>query len=56
MPDWLAVMADRDKPDWLGWMSPLFPVWLWHALFDGTRLCRCHHSAEYRQCAEDRRG
>jgi hypothetical protein len=21
--------------------------WLWHALFDGTRLCRCPHSAWY---------
>lgn len=22
--------------------------WLWHALFDGTRLCRCAHSRRYR--------
>jgi hypothetical protein len=34
---------------WLGWMSPADPVWLWHALFDGTRLCRCRHSAQYRR-------
>ena len=33
---------------WLGWTSPLFPVWLWHALLDGTPLCRCPHSAQYR--------
>jgi hypothetical protein len=41
-------MATSDRPHFLGWMSPLFPVWLWHALFDGTPLCRCPHSAEYR--------
>ena len=22
--------------------------WLWHALFDGTWLCRCWHSQEYK--------
>ena len=33
---------------WLSWLSPLDPVWLWHALFDGTPVCRCAHSAEYR--------
>jgi hypothetical protein len=39
---------------WLGWMSPLPPVWLWHALFDGTWLCRCEHSAEYRRAGAAR--
>jgi len=34
---------------WLSWLSPADPVWLWHALFDGTPLCRCRHSAEYRR-------
>jgi hypothetical protein len=24
-------------------------VWLWHATFDGTSLCRCNHSAQYRE-------
>ena len=33
---------------WLSWRSPVTLVWLWHALFDGTPLCRCAHSAEYR--------
>lgn len=33
---------------WRGWMSPFLPVWLWHATFDGTWLCRCAHSSEYR--------
>lgn len=23
-------------------------MWFWHALFDGTRLCRCAHSRRYR--------
>ena len=23
-------------------------VWLWHAMFDGTWLCHCKHSKEYR--------
>ena len=45
-------MTRRAAPDgtgwWLGWTSPLFPVWLWHALFDGTPACRCAHSAAYR--------
>ena len=31
----------------LGWTSPILLVWVWHALFDGTRLCRCAHSREY---------
>ncbi len=34
---------------WLGWMSPIGIVWLWHAMFDGTPLCRCAHSREYRE-------
>lgn len=33
---------------WLSWLSPLDPVWLWHALFDGTWACRCAHSARYK--------
>lgn len=33
---------------WLSWTSPLWPVWLWHAMFDGTWLCRCKHSQEYK--------
>jgi hypothetical protein len=27
-------------------------VWLWHAMFDGTRLCWCAHSRYYRTLAE----
>lgn len=23
--------------------------WLWHALFDGTRFCRCWHSREMKE-------
>lgn len=23
--------------------------WLWHALFDGTWLCRCEHSKQYKE-------
>lgn len=37
----------------LGWTSPLLPVWLWHALFDGTPLCRCGHSGEYRDALRE---
>lgn len=33
----------------LGWSSPLFPVWMWHALFDGTPVCRCARSREFRE-------
>lgn len=44
--DWRATFGY-----WLGWTFPFVPVWLWHALFDGTRLCRCLHSAEYREHA-----
>ena len=44
--------AEDRRPDgtgwWLGWLSPLWPVWLWHALSDGTLACRCPHSAQYR--------
>lgn len=31
--------------------------WLWHTLFDGTRLCRCETSRRYRayRRAEDAR-
>jgi hypothetical protein len=28
-------------------------IWLWHALFDGTRLCRCEHSRRYRAYLRD---
>ena len=48
-------MAERDPEyiaRWLGWTSPLFPVWAWHATLDGTRLCRCAHSREYRASQE----
>jgi hypothetical protein len=34
---------------WLTWLSPCDLVWLWHALFDGTRVCRCRHSRERRE-------
>lgn len=36
-------------PKWLSWQSRILPVWLWHAMFDGTRLCNCEHSKEYRR-------
>lgn len=26
--------------------------WLWHAMFDGTRLCRCKHSQYYKEMGE----
>lgn len=39
-------------PKWLSWESRLFPVWLWHALFDGTKLCRCEHSKYYERLSE----
>jgi hypothetical protein len=35
----------------LGWMSPITIVWLWHALFDGTRLCRCSHSRHVKEAS-----
>lgn len=54
------MTSDRRAPGgsrpWLGWLSPLFPVWLWHALSDGTPLCRCGHSAEYRETAARHEG
>lgn len=31
------------------WTSPLWPVWFWHALFDGTRLCPCSRSRKWRE-------
>lgn len=34
---------------WLSMESPLVIVWLWHALFDGTRACRCWHSVWCRE-------
>lgn len=40
--------------EWLSWRSPLWPVWLWHATFDGTQLCCCAHSAEYRAAGAPR--
>jgi hypothetical protein len=42
--DWRATVRY-----WRGWTSPFLPAWLWHAVFDGTPLCRCAHSAEYRE-------
>jgi hypothetical protein len=34
---------------YLGWnTSPSYLVWAWHMAFDGTRICRCKHSREYR--------
>ncbi len=27
--------------------------WLWHALFDGTWLCRCWHSTEKKEIMRD---
>ncbi len=33
---------------WLSWHSPLLPVWLWHALFDGTWACPCERSRRWR--------
>jgi hypothetical protein len=33
----------------LTWRSANLLIWLWHALFDGTRICRCPHSTEYRR-------
>jgi len=36
---------------WLSWTSPIYPVWLWHALFDGTWMCRCEHSKQYKSAA-----
>jgi hypothetical protein len=40
-------MASVAMAAMLSWTSPLFPVWLWHALSDGTWLCRCAHSRQY---------
>ena len=37
---------------WLSWQSRIMPVWLWHAIFDGTPFCRCEHSKEYRRISE----
>lgn len=39
-------------PKWLSWRSGFLPIWLWHAMFDGTVLCRCKHSEEYRRYAK----
>jgi len=44
--------ASRRTGIWLTWLSPLFPVWLWHALFDGTPLCRCQHSGQYKRAGQ----
>lgn len=32
-----------------GWTGPF---WLWHAITDGSRLCRCRHSVKCRQVRE----
>lgn len=34
---------------WLCWSSPLYPVWLWHVLLDGTRACPCERSRRWRR-------
>lgn len=34
------------KRKWLSWQSRIMPIWLWHAMFDGTRLCGCEHSLQ----------
>lgn len=36
-----------------GWMSPIMTIWLWHALFDGTPICRCIRSRELRRFRDD---
>lgn len=36
------------SPYYTGWLSPLTVVWVWHALFDGTRVCPCARSRELR--------
>jgi fermentation-respiration switch protein FrsA (DUF1100 family) len=33
--------------NWLSWRSPLLPVWLWHVLYDGTRICPCERSRRW---------
>lgn len=43
----IADLAVDGSSYWFGWMSPLFPVWLWHALADGTWACRCTHSKQW---------
>lgn len=35
---------DDGSPYWWGGASPLDPVWFWHVMSDGTRLCHCEHS------------
>ena len=51
LPDTWPIQ--RSSPDgsngWFGWMSPFLVFWTWHALLDGTPLCRCKHSKAYRR-------
>jgi hypothetical protein len=39
----------------LGWTSPFTAPWLWHVLFDGTRVCHCKHSRQYRALLRSRK-
>lgn len=41
-----AAQVSYSRPSVFGYDSPFIPVWLWHVLFDGTRLCNCAHSRE----------
>lgn len=38
----------------LGWTSRFGPVWFWHAMFDGTRVCHCRHSTACREVRRSR--
>lgn len=40
------VFSDPSKPYPFWVRHP----WLWHAMFDGTRLCACQRSKEMRDC------
>lgn len=42
-------LSDSPRRKWLSWQSRIMPIWLWHAMFDGTPLCNCDHSKEYRR-------
>lgn len=37
---------------WWSRRSRLGPVWLWHALFDGTIACPCERSRKWRAAIE----
>lgn len=34
-----------------GWTAHFF--WFWHAMADGTRMCRCRHSVKCREIREE---